>query len=36
MAPSGVATSGQSRPGRRFVFRETDCPVYRAQKKSLS
>lgn len=36
MAPSGVGTSGHSRPGRRFVFRETDCPVYRAQKKSLS
>lgn len=36
MALSVVCTRGHGRPGRRFVFRETDCPVYRAQKRSLS
>lgn len=36
MALCGARTSEHGRPGRRFVFREADCPVYRAQKKWLS
>lgn len=35
MASSGVCTNGHGRPGRRFMFRETNCPIHRLQKKSL-